>query len=78
MVHKPKRAGIIIELIIESNPHACVDLYSSDSRNFSSEHAPHSKQASIAVRSFVPGLKSPLFTQPKSYSPKKGNDDCIS
>ena len=71
----PIRAGTMMLIIFP----ACIDLYWSDSRNFSSEQAPHSKQASIAVRSLVPGLKSPRtsLSQPKSYSPQ-GYDDFTS
>ena len=66
MPNKAKQAGIAIPRI-KSNLMA---LYSSELRNFSWEHAPHSKQASIAVRSFVPGLNVPGFNVPGSPEQK--------
>ena len=62
MPNKAKQAGIAIPRI-KSNLMA---LYSSELRNFSLEHAPHSKQASIAVRSFVPGLNVPGSPEQKA------------
>ena len=66
MTKKAKQAGIAIPRI-KSNLMA---LYASESRNFSWEHAPHSKQASIAVRSFVPGSNVPGLNVPGSPEQK--------